>query len=111
VTTKRLALLGLGFYAVLSVVDFVFTFALIRLSGGAAYEANPVAAAWLDRFGWPGLAVPVRLTRSAPGAEVRRGEAVGSVTARPGTSAVRVDLRTDGSTAEPGLWWKLTRRP
>lgn len=57
VTAKRLCLFGLGFYAVLSVVDFVFTFALIRLSGGTAYESNPVAAAWLDRYGWSGLAV------------------------------------------------------
>jgi D-alanyl-D-alanine carboxypeptidase (penicillin-binding protein 5/6) len=88
----------------------------------AAGRVGRVTTAWGDTttvstaapvrvVGWPGLAVPVRLTRTAPGAEVRRGEVVGSVTARPGASAVRVDLRTDGSTAEPGLRWKLTRRP
>lgn len=53
---KLICLLGLGVYCILSVVDYVFTFALIHLSGGTAYESNPVAAACLERHGWNGLA-------------------------------------------------------
>ena len=45
---------GTGLFAALSVADFVQTYALIE--GGPAYEANPVAAEWLARHGWAGLA-------------------------------------------------------
>jgi D-alanyl-D-alanine carboxypeptidase (penicillin-binding protein 5/6) len=55
--------------------------------------------------GWPGLAVPVQVTAPAPGAGVRSGDVVGAVRA----SGVRVDLAADRATAEPGLWWRLTR--
>jgi hypothetical protein len=41
----------------LSGVDFAQTYALIRHSDAAVYEANPVAAAWLDGYGWRGLAI------------------------------------------------------
>ena len=54
---KTFCLLALGLYAVLSIVDFVLTFALLQLSDGLAYESNPLAAACLDRHGWCGLAV------------------------------------------------------
>lgn len=81
-----------------------------------------VTTAWGDRvsvspagelkvIGWPGLRVPVKITTSAPGAEVRSGAVVGQVEARPGASAVRVDLRADAATSKPSLWWKLTRKP
>ncbi|HEY3788128.1 MAG TPA: DUF5658 family protein [Urbifossiella sp.] len=53
---KSYSLLALGLYIVLSVVDYIFTFALIQLSGGLAYESNPVAAAFLNHHGWYGLA-------------------------------------------------------
>lgn len=46
---------GVGLFAALSVADFVQTYALIE--GGAAHEANPLAAEWLARHGWTGLAV------------------------------------------------------
>jgi hypothetical protein len=46
---------GSGLFAALSVADFVQTYALIE--GGPAHEANPVAAEWLARHGWAGLAV------------------------------------------------------
>jgi hypothetical protein len=57
VTVKVLCLLGLGLYVALSVTDFILTFALVKLSDGIAYEANPIAASFLDSHGWGGLAV------------------------------------------------------
>jgi hypothetical protein len=56
VIVKFFCLIGLGCYVVLSCLDFVLTFALIRLSDGMAYEANPIAALCLDELGWGGLA-------------------------------------------------------
>ncbi len=55
-TRTRLLLTGLAIFAVLSVTDFIQTYALISGSDGAVYEANPVANAWLERHGWNGLA-------------------------------------------------------
>jgi hypothetical protein len=54
--TKLLCLVGLVCYALLSVVDYALTSALIEASDGVVYESNPVAAAFLDSHGWPGLA-------------------------------------------------------
>ena len=48
--------IGLGLYALLSVTDWVMTFALLRLHPGAV-EANPLAAACLEQYGWNGLAL------------------------------------------------------
>ena len=56
VLVKTFCLLALGLYVALSIVDFIFTFALIQLSDGIAYESNPIAAACLDSHGWYGLA-------------------------------------------------------
>ncbi len=53
---KAFCLIGLGFYVALSVVDFILTFALLKLSDGIAYESNPIAAAFLEAHGWHGLA-------------------------------------------------------
>jgi hypothetical protein len=53
---KSAVWLGLGFYALLSATDWLFTFALLRAHPGAI-EANPLAAACLDRYGWTGLAL------------------------------------------------------
>ncbi len=49
-------LLGIAVYTCLSVTDFVQTYALIAGTGGQVYEANPIAAGWLDSYGWHGLA-------------------------------------------------------
>jgi hypothetical protein len=53
---KRIWLAGLALFALLSVTDFVQTYALITEGDGGVYEANPVAGAWLERHGWSGLA-------------------------------------------------------
>jgi hypothetical protein len=53
---KHAVWMGLGLYALLSVTDWVMTFALLRLHPGAI-EANPLAAACLERYGWNGLAL------------------------------------------------------
>ena len=45
---------GSGLFLALSVADFVQTYALLQ--GGTVVEANPVAAEWLARHGWVGLA-------------------------------------------------------
>ena len=47
---------GLGLYALLSVADWMLTFALLRIHPGAV-ESNPLAAACLDLHGWRGLAL------------------------------------------------------
>lgn len=54
--TKLFCLVGLGFYTALSVLDFLLTQSLIEGSGGEAFEANPIAAVWLEKHGWLGLA-------------------------------------------------------
>lgn len=52
----RLWLAGLAVFVALSATDFAQTYALIETGGGSVYEANPVAAPWLERYGWQGLA-------------------------------------------------------
>src|SRR5262249_53364438 len=47
----------LAFFTVLSLADYGLTWHLLGRTGGAAYEANPVANWWLQHFGWPGLAL------------------------------------------------------
>ena len=53
---KAYCWVGIGLYIVLSTADLMLTSALLR-ANGAAYESNPAAAACLERFGWPGLAL------------------------------------------------------
>ena len=79
----------------------------VTTAWGATATISPAGP--LKVTGWPGMAVPVRVTTAVPGAEVVQGQVVGSVEARPG-SGVRVQLRADARTAEPSLWWKLSRR-
>jgi hypothetical protein len=44
-------------FVLLSLADLVITCSLIARGGGAIYETNPVANAWLDAYGWKGLAL------------------------------------------------------
>lgn len=44
-------------FALLSAADFALTWWLLTRPDGGAYEANPVAAWWLARAGWLGLAL------------------------------------------------------
>lgn len=53
---SRLTVAGLAVFAALSATDFMQTFALVETTGGRVVEGNPVAAEWLDRYGWAGLA-------------------------------------------------------
>ncbi len=48
--------LGLVLFVFLSGVDWLMTFTLLQ-SDPSAFEANPLAAACLERYGWSGLAV------------------------------------------------------
>jgi hypothetical protein len=48
--------MGLGVYALLSATDWFLTFTLLR-SAPTAIEANPLAAACLEQYGWDGLAL------------------------------------------------------
>ncbi|MEU8243948.1 D-alanyl-D-alanine carboxypeptidase [Actinoplanes missouriensis] len=81
-----------------------------------AEPAGKVEAAWGDSatvspaaplkvVGWPGLAVPVKVTADAPGPSPAAGTVVGQVEA----SGVRVELRTDSAISTPSTWWKLSR--
>jgi hypothetical protein len=53
---KMIVWLGLGLYALLSATDWLMTYALLRAQPNAI-EANPLAAACLDLYGWNGLAL------------------------------------------------------
>lgn len=54
---SKVTVAGLAVFAALSATDFMQTFALVETTGGRVVEGNPVAAEWLDRYGWTGLAV------------------------------------------------------
>ena len=41
----------------LSLLDLLLTWLLVRYSGGRVVERNPLASAWLLRYGWEGLIV------------------------------------------------------
>jgi hypothetical protein len=84
-TARKYCLAGLVLYAGLSVTDFALTYALV--TEGVAYEANPVAAAWLHRYGWAGLA-----WFKALGAAVFAVPAVLVARRRPRTGALLVTL-------------------
>lgn len=53
-TAKRSCIIGMVLYVVLSLTDLALTYVIIRKNIG--YESNPVAEAWLHRYGWEGLA-------------------------------------------------------
>jgi hypothetical protein len=46
----------LALFAALCLADLALTWHLLHRPGAGAYESNPVAAWWLARFGWAGLA-------------------------------------------------------
>jgi hypothetical protein len=46
----------LALYTALSIADLYCTYVLVQQTNGSAYEANPLAAVWLSRYGWSGLA-------------------------------------------------------
>jgi hypothetical protein len=45
----------LTLFALLSLADLCLTWVLLRHAGGAIYESNPIANAFLMRFGWAGM--------------------------------------------------------
>ena len=47
----------LTLYALLSCADLALTYMLIRTGEGEVYESNPIAEAWLNSYGWTGLAL------------------------------------------------------
>jgi serine-type D-Ala-D-Ala carboxypeptidase (penicillin-binding protein 5/6) len=77
----------------------------VTTAWGSTVTVSPVAP--LKVVGWPGLTVPVKITTVAPGSEVTSGQRVGEIH----TADVRVDVATDAASTEPGVWWKLKRRP
>jgi hypothetical protein len=56
-SAKVYSLIGLVLVAALSVADWSLTWALIHNSNGEVYESNPVAAWFLEWYGWAGLAL------------------------------------------------------
>ncbi|WP_307834455.1 D-alanyl-D-alanine carboxypeptidase family protein [Paractinoplanes lichenicola] len=75
----------------------------VRTAWGATSTVRPATP--LKVVGWPGLPVTLKANTTAPGATVTAGQTVGSVQA----SGVRVDLKADSATADPSVWWRLTR--
>ena len=61
-TTKSYTLAALIVFALLGVIDLIYTFTLVQDSGGQVYESNPLAATWLKNYGWGGLAIFKALT-------------------------------------------------
>jgi hypothetical protein len=47
----------LALFGVLSLADLLLTQRLLLASGGQVYESNPLASAWLELYGWTGLAI------------------------------------------------------
>lgn len=47
----------LTLYSLLSIADLGLTYALIQQGNGEVYESNPIAEAWLNSYGWTGLAL------------------------------------------------------
>jgi D-alanyl-D-alanine carboxypeptidase (penicillin-binding protein 5/6) len=76
----------------------------VTTAWGATAAVRPAAPVRVA--GWPGLAVPVRVSTTAVDGRVPAGAAVGAVQAH----GVRVELRTDTATDPPPAWWRLTRR-
>jgi len=56
-SVKTLAKAGLVLFILLSLLDLCLTWLLIRYSGGKVEEGNPIAKAWLVRWGWEGMVV------------------------------------------------------
>ena len=52
---RKVSLLALSFFVVLSVADLVITKILLQQSGGAIYEANPLADLIIQNLGWGAL--------------------------------------------------------
>jgi D-alanyl-D-alanine carboxypeptidase (penicillin-binding protein 5/6) len=77
----------------------------VRTAWGSTATVSPAGP--LKVIGWPGMAVKVTTTKTAPGSGVTSGQVVGAVEA----SGVRVDLSADAATTEPTFWWKVSRRP
>jgi hypothetical protein len=55
-TARTYTIAALIVFAFLGAIDFIDTYTLVRGSGGQVYESNPVAARWLKKYGWEGLA-------------------------------------------------------
>jgi hypothetical protein len=52
---RLLPLPGLMLFSILSACDLFFTWLLLQWPGGKFQEGNPLASAWLSRYGWSGL--------------------------------------------------------
>jgi hypothetical protein len=55
--SDRFPLGRLYLFTVLSLVDLILTWALLNFAEGKVYELNPIALAWLVKYGWPGFVV------------------------------------------------------
>ena len=54
---RMLPLPGLMLFSILSFCDLFLTWLLLQCPNGRFQEGNPLAAAWLSRYGWSGLIV------------------------------------------------------
>ncbi|HEV8060668.1 MAG TPA: DUF5658 family protein [Gemmataceae bacterium] len=52
---RLLPLPSLTLFSILSACDVLFTWLLMQWPNGKFQEANPIADAWLNRYGWSGL--------------------------------------------------------
>jgi Domain of unknown function (DUF5658) len=53
--SRMLPLPGLMLFSILSGCDLIFTWLLLQWPNGKFQESNPIADAWLNRYGWSGL--------------------------------------------------------
>jgi hypothetical protein len=56
-TTRTIFLCLLLLFVIFSFSDLILTGYLLKVSNGVIYEGNPIANAWLYRFGWHGLVI------------------------------------------------------
>jgi serine-type D-Ala-D-Ala carboxypeptidase (penicillin-binding protein 5/6) len=81
----------------------------VTTAWGASTSVRPAGP--VKVVGWPGMKVALEVTRVAPGAVVAPGQLVGTVQAKSGASASKVELRAETATEDASLWWRLTRKP
>jgi Domain of unknown function (DUF5658) len=54
---RLLPIPGLMLFSILSGCDLLFTWLLLQWPEGKFQESNPLAAAWLQSYGWSGLII------------------------------------------------------
>jgi D-alanyl-D-alanine carboxypeptidase (penicillin-binding protein 5/6) len=63
----------------------------------------------VEVIGWPGLVATLTVRHRPVDGPLPNGATVGTLRAGVGGTSARMELRTAGAFAGPGVWWRLTR--